>query len=124
MKCSKHPETDATAFCIHCGQALCPQCVTKSKSSRVVCSAACGLALDRMERVITGIAKRHISGSRSVGLFSAGTGLVFLVFSFVKLYEGFLQMFAYFAVTGVALLLVGVRSARLANKQEIEDAGG
>ncbi len=26
MKCAKHPETDSTAFCGHCGRALCGEC--------------------------------------------------------------------------------------------------
>ncbi|MCL5037169.1 MAG: B-box zinc finger protein [Chloroflexi bacterium] len=26
MKCNRHPDADATAICLQCGRALCPEC--------------------------------------------------------------------------------------------------
>ena len=58
MKCSTHLNADAAAVCIHCGRALCPGCITKSESGRVVCSAACLAGLLQTEQALQSLRTR------------------------------------------------------------------
>ncbi|MEW5977433.1 MAG: B-box zinc finger protein [Acidobacteriota bacterium] len=36
MQCTRHPDSTATAFCTHCGAALCEQCI-ESRDPRILC---------------------------------------------------------------------------------------
>lgn len=51
MKCFKHSATDAIAFCVHCGRAVCRECIP-NPAARVVCSQECAAGLARESELL------------------------------------------------------------------------
>ena len=123
MKCFTHQEAEATAVCIHCGQALCAGCMQKSKSGRVVCSAGCASALERAERVIHGLFERNIKGARSTGIFATVAGFMLMGFGLHELSRGMWELFAYCELFGLAIAGVGARFVQIAKKRAQEMNG-
>src|ERR1700677_3042230 len=119
MKCSIHNNTDATAVCIHCGQALCPGCITKSESGRVVCSATCSAALLRTEQSLNSLRVRSVSSLRAIGYISVATALVVGGGGLMELHNGIpqagyflLAMTPVFAISGFVYLRIAKRMQR------------
>ena len=120
MKCSTHPDSEATAVCIHCGRALCSACITKSKSNRIVCSTTCASALLSAEQAIDSLRTKSASSYRSNGYFMIAIAVVFVVFTMLA-YRQYpilgpfvLPCAGVFAVTGVVFI-------RLAKRKESRD---
>jgi predicted nucleic acid-binding Zn ribbon protein len=88
MKCSNHQNADATAVCIQCGRALCPNCSTKSKSGRVVCSEKCSTTLLQTEETLQSIRTRHVRSLWASASFLMAGGTVFGVFGLFEVYNG------------------------------------
>ena len=119
MKCSIHPTADATAVCIHCGRALCPGCITKSASGRVVCSEACSKALLQTEQVIHNLRARSVRGARVVGYLSIAIAAVFCGFGAFEFYSGIARLGWFLVPVSAVLAASGVAFLRIARKQEI-----
>lgn len=73
MKCAVH-NTEATAICIYCGRAICPECTKVSASRRFVCSEECAGALSRTERSAQLILQKSLqnAGASALYLFLCG----------------------------------------------------
>ena len=77
MNCFLHPVV-ATAVCIHCGRALCPDCVRPTPDNRISCSAACATSLCRQSEALQGIVTRHAQSARINAVFYLLCGLLSL----------------------------------------------
>ena len=121
MKCSTHPNADATAVCIHCGRALCPSCTTKSESGRVVCSASCSAALLRTEQALESIRTRSVSSLRSAGYMMLATAVVFIGFGSLEVYNGIARLAFLLLPAGMVLGITGIAYLRIAKRKEQSD---
>ena len=121
MKCSTHLNTDATAVCIHCGQALCPGCTTKSESGRVVCSAACSLALLQTELALQNLRTRSASSARISGYFAIAVGVVIGAFGFMEFYNGIARLGYFLVPTALVLVVSGVFYLQTAKRKQKRD---
>lgn len=118
MKCSSHHSEEATAVCIHCGRALCPSCVQKSESGRVVCSTGCAAALLATEQAIQSIRARSISSLRTTGYFALGAAVVFGCFGCLELYSGISRVGYFLLPLTLVFGVGGVFYLRIAKKKE------
>lgn len=66
-----HPNREATGVCVHCGRALCPDCMTTTRTERLTCSVKCA-------QTIEGVSYRHRVGRAAFTWLCIDTGFVFL----------------------------------------------
>ena len=119
MKCSSHPNSEATAICIQCGRALCTSCHTKSPSGRIVCSAACITGLQITEQAINSIHTKTVSGARSSGYSMLAVAVVFAVFAFVPLHGHIVWYLSSFLLLVALLFFIwGAAFLRIAKRQK------
>ena len=123
VKCFNHPDLEATAVCIHCGSALCSQCVARSKSGRVVCSPVCSSALQRAEEALVTVRQTNLSAGRVVGYLCLSSALVFACFGFIALRDGVWQLCALCESVAVVLAITGTIAFRIVARKEQEDHG-
>ena len=82
MNCHRHTDVPATAVCMHCGHAVCPDCTTTVRR-RVACGPDCESELDVQER-LTRFTLRSMQlqnqGPAYLGVFliAAGIGFFFV----------------------------------------------
>ena len=71
MRCSKHPKTEVIGICMHCGRAVCLDCVATTRSERLTCSQECAEIIDAVYR-------RQRVGRAAFTWLCIITGFVFL----------------------------------------------
>lgn len=116
MKCSKHPQSEASAICIHCGAALCVACVEKTASQRIVCSSQCANALADAEESLLAIRRKTMGGHRLTGYFCCGAGVVLLGFSLIAAINQQWEWLSLQLPMALGLLVCGIFYLRLANR--------
>ena len=67
MKCATH-HTEATALCVHCGRALCPDCKPPA-NERTVCSERCATALAQTDRAMQLILQKSLQNTRASAFY-------------------------------------------------------
>jgi hypothetical protein len=68
MKCFKH-KTEAVAVCAYCGRAMCEECNASLSAPRMVCSADCGAALERNDRVMQSLLKKSVQSLKASAFY-------------------------------------------------------
>ena len=121
MKCSTHPNADATALCIHCGRALCPSCTMRSESGRVVCSTACSAALLQTEQALQSIRAKSVSSLRTTGYFVLAAGIVFGGFGVLEFFNGIESLAFFLLLLCAVFFAVGAVYLSIARKKEQPD---
>ena len=69
MRCFKHNAADAVAVCMHCGRAVCGECVPAGNSQRVTCSEACAQALTRNERALQSLLDKSAQTAKASAFY-------------------------------------------------------
>jgi len=118
MKCSNHPETEASAICMHCGVALCAGCADKTPTRRTVCSPGCAQAVAETEATLAAIRRKTLGGHRLTGYFCCGTAVVL---GFIALLAAFGRQWDLFALQLPLAVGAGVSGfffLRLAGRNE------
>jgi hypothetical protein len=120
MKCLKHPTLDAVAICAYCGQALCPECIYKTESPRMVCSSDCAAALSRSERALELVLEQSLHSTRASAFYCYLCGVLSAAASVVAWFmlpSPFLILFT--AGCAVVLLVSGFWYGRAAKKRSL-----
>jgi len=81
MKCSNHNQVEAVATCVFCGSALCPSCVTRSATGRVICSPGCLSGISNAEAALESVRRKTVGSNRLTVYFCFGSGLIFGIFA-------------------------------------------
>lgn len=121
MKCFAHLNVDAVAVCSYCGQAVCPACVAKTPSGRVICSSACSREIQRLDQITSRAGYRSATSLRTTGTFSLAAGLVFGSTGFFELYNGIARLGCFLLPLALVFIIVGVAYLRIAGKKERND---
>ena len=121
MKCLNHNQTDAVATCVFCGIALCPSCITKSASRRVICSSVCEAGLSSTEVALESIRQKTIGSNRLAVYFLFGTGLffgAFAVFETVRaMASGRWHMALFLGGASIVFIGIGAAWSRMVRKK-------
>ncbi len=105
MKCAKHPQTDASAICTHCGAGVCADCVELTSTRRIVCSPECAKSLAETEATLAAIRRKTLGGHRLTGYFCCGAAAILGVFA---LFTGLDRQWAAFSLQLPLALGLGV----------------
>jgi len=116
LKCLRHPQSEASAICIHCGAGLCAVCGEKTANRRFVCSPECAEALAHTETVLNGIRRKTQGGHRLTGYFCCGVGVAILVFSLIAGFNRQWDLLALQIPLAIGLGVCGFFFLRLANR--------
>src|SRR5262245_60654354 len=95
MKCPTHTDTEAVAICVHCGRAMCSGCTKRSGGGRLVCSAECAAASQRLDEIAFSTVRKNSQVSRVLALFCYAVCALFSVmaiFSYLR-HQPLLGMF-------------------------------
>ena len=104
MRCLKH-KTEAVAFCVHCGRALCSDCIQNPSAARLVCSNGCANALAHGEQVIATMVQQGVRTAKASAFYCylcAGLSASAAVVAWFMLPSPFLILFT----VGCALVLI------------------
>jgi hypothetical protein len=119
MKCSSHPDSEATAICIHCGRGICTSYQTKSSSGRIVCSTTCLSALRLTEQAIDSLRTKTISGASFSGYSLLAAGLAMAGFAFVPIRGHIVwHITSLLLVFALVFIGAGVGFIRIAKRKE------
>lgn len=116
MICYHHSAQPASAICVVCGIGLCPDCIQRSASGKVVCSETCQQILQQTEANLNAVYHKTSAGHRLTGLFCGGAGLALLVFA---VFAGFNQQWEWVALQlplSLGLFVTGFFYFRLAHR--------
>jgi hypothetical protein len=121
MKCSNHTQADAVASCVFCGQGLCPSCITRSTSGRVVCSPRCAERATAMEIALETIRQKTLNSGRLVAYFLFAAAFVFNCVGVYEIIEalstGTWVMALFLPGIGVVFIAAGIGYLRLAKSK-------
>jgi hypothetical protein len=120
MKCLKHPLIDAVAVCVHCGAAVCLDCVQSSTSHKIVCSEACAKGLAETELTLATIRRKTQGGHQLTGYFCCGVALVLGVFAVLSGVDKQWLVAALQGLLALGLGLTGFFYVRLAKTHEVD----
>lgn len=118
MKCLNHSE-DAVAVCVHCGRAVCPECLREAPTTtRTTCTAACADAARREEIITELLYSKTVAGYKVVGTLCVAGGLIF---GALGVYGQVMRptTIDFFAIgMAITLLVGGAAVAALAHKKQ------
>jgi methionyl-tRNA formyltransferase len=121
MKCFNHNQVDAIASCVFCGIALCPSCITKSSTGRVVCSTTCTAGASSIETSLAILGQKTVIGYKLVGFFTLATGLVFAVLAVYDIIHAFStgrwNLAFLTSASTIVFIIFGVAVLRLSRKK-------
>ena len=117
MKCSNHNQIDAIATCVFCGRALCPSCITKSNSGRVVCSPACSSGISATEVALESVRQKTLSANRLAAHLLIGLGILFGSFGLFAMSRKQWFISLYLIGAGVLLAVFGFILLRVASRK-------
>mgnify|MGYP000872296735 CR=1 FL=1 len=121
MKCFKHNASDAVAVCVHCGRAMCADCVSFRLATRIVCSADCGAGLERESQALQLLLAKSAQTARASAFYcylTAALSAAAAVAAWFMLPSPFLIYF-----TGACALVLGAAGfwhGRVAKKQNLQ----
>ena len=120
MKCSNHPQADASAICMHCGAALCAGCADKTPTRRTVCSPGCAQALADNEAALAVIRRKTLGGHRLTGYFCCGAAAVLGVIALLAGLDRQWDLFALQFSLAIGAGVSGFFYLRLAGRDETD----
>jgi hypothetical protein len=117
MKCAKHDQ-EATGICVHCGRALCRDCISSDADRRLVCSEACGKSLIKADRALQMILHKSEQSLRANALYCYLCGILSLLAALLAWFLLPMPFLVYFCIgCGVVLIISGAWYSRVAKKQ-------
>ena len=108
MICINHNDTQAAAFCVNCGIALCPECCTKTKSGKNICSTQCEESITKIEYAIDLIRAKTLKQNKVAGWVYFLLGGIFLSFSPFFYFDGIWQLSIFCLAFGVGMVIAGI----------------
>ena len=118
MKCFTHQDQEAAAVCIQCGKGVCLTCVKISATNRIVCSPNCEAGLNESERLIQLIKNKTLNQNKVSAMIYFLIGAIALIFTVIPLAGGDWTLALWTGPLGVAMIVGGIWSRRVAKESE------
>ncbi len=103
MYCINH-DTKAKAICVHCGKALCGDCIEKTDSGKIICSPECLVAANKVDQALELTLQRSTGTAKSSAVGAYLLGLIFIIFGFFTQRE---FLYYFLLAAGVGMLVMG-----------------